>query len=122
MIFRVVFCLEIPFDQIELVNASYVEGRYNISVLRVTKFNRTTHGLTMEIETFRDIDENHSIEVFIYYNRLNNNQYTESPAHIRKVGISKILDRSCEKYSMNHLKNVSNFPQSKTGYILTFNL
>lgn len=67
--FKNVVAFDIQFDRIELLNALFHENRYNISVLRVAKFNRTGYGINMDAEFFNDINDEHFLEVRFYYNR-----------------------------------------------------
>lgn len=73
--FENVESLDIQFDRVEMMNTSYLENRYNISVLRVAKFNRTAYPFNFEGEFFNDIHLDHYLEMKFYYNHLNNNQY-----------------------------------------------
>lgn len=108
-----IIALDIQFDRVELANASYVENRYNISVLRISKFNRTAYGLNMEMETFMGFVAGHSAEIRFHYKRLKNNAYTLSPAKITKQPFCDILNKYYQGYWMNQLATVSNFPQLK---------
>lgn len=110
-----VFSLEFQFERIELKNESYIPNRYNVSLLRITKLNRTTYAMNLEAEFFNDADTNHSMEVRFYYNRLNNNQYSRSPAHLPKQSICNIGNKQYKDILMPHLKGNSNFPQLKPG-------
>lgn len=103
--------LEIQFDRIEMVNASYLEGWYNISLFRVAKYNRTAYGINFQGEFFNEINSEHYLEVKIYYNRLNNNQYSLSPAHISKTPFCDVFEKFYRKHWMHQLKGKSNFPQ-----------
>lgn len=49
---------ELQLDRIEINDSSYyVEGLYDVSLLRINKFNQTTFVLNAEFEIFVDIDE-----------------------------------------------------------------
>lgn len=107
--------VEIQFDRIELLNSSYIEGAYNVSEFRITKFNRTTYVFNTKAELFIDIDRNMKVQVNFHHNRFNNNQYTKTPMAISKDLICKIADKYYEKFIMIQVKNVSNFPQIEAG-------
>lgn len=107
--------VEIQFDRIELLNSSYVEGVYNVSEFRITKFNRTTYVFNTKIDFFIDIDRNIKVQVNFHHNRLNNNQYTKTPMAISKDLICNIADKYYQKFIMIQVKNVSNLPQIEAG-------
>lgn len=116
VIFRHITCLEYTFERFEIENGkSYREYAFNITVYRVAKFNRTTNGITLEGELYNDLGSNHSLEVLFYYNRLNNMQYTRTPAHIPKSPICDVLDKFYKTHWMEIAKDVSNLPQLKDG-------
>lgn len=102
---------EINFDRIELVNSSYLEGYYNISTLRIGKFNRTTYAFSAEFETFFEFNEKVFVEVEAYYNRLNNNQYQLSLFRVKKQSFCKFFELFYKNYTMSDFKNISNLPQ-----------
>lgn len=108
---HVVENLEIQFDRIELINGSYAENLYNISLLRVGKFNRTTYVLNFEGELFVDIPIDLSIEAAFYYNRFNNNQFYKTPARIPKESICSVGNKYYTNFLMAQLEDCSNFPQ-----------
>lgn len=103
---------ELIFDRVE-IDKPYIEGFYNVSLARITKFNRTTYVMNAEAETFMDIDEKVEYEVTFAYNRLNNNQYNISPFKIRR---DKLCDLS-EKYKNylidDQIKEKTNIPIPK---------
>lgn len=33
--------IEITFERVEMMNSTYLKGHYNVSMLRISKFNRT---------------------------------------------------------------------------------
>lgn len=102
---------EIQFDRIEFLNKSYVEGSYNLSELRITKFNRTTYVLNGKAEIFIDINRDIKAEVVFHYNRLNNNQYTKSPLSLSKDYLCNMGEKYYRKFIMAQVKDCSNFPQ-----------
>lgn len=104
---------EIQMDRIELLNSSYIEGYYNVSEFRITKFNRTSYVWNMNAALYRDLDESIEIEVTFHYNRLNNNQYNKSPMSLRKDKFCNIAEKYYRKFIMEPMKDVSNFPQLK---------
>lgn len=112
--YQYVNTFELIFDRIELLNSSYVEGYYNISLLRISKFNRTTYVLNSEFETMIDIMDNIEIEVGFYYNRFNNNQYNKSPARIAKDSVCVHAEKYYKKIVMDDVKDNSNLPQYGT--------
>lgn len=104
---------DITLDQVNLLNSSYVPGYYNISVLRISKFNRTTFVYNLEADILIDLNEEVFFEVEIYRSRLNNNQYTKSPARVPKLSYCEFLNTHYKKILMEGLKDTSNFPQLK---------
>lgn len=104
-------CLEVQFDRIELLNASYVKDIYNVSLLRVAKYNRTAYVLNLSVEFYTDLSNEISIEVLFYYNRLNNNQYNKSPFHIKKASLCEMGEKYYKGFLMEQMKDYSNFPQ-----------
>lgn len=107
--------VDIQFDRAEFLNESFSKNRYNISVLRVSKFNRTTYALNLEGELFNELNDDVLTEVRIYYNRLNNNQYTLTRAHIPKKPLCEIFDTFYHGYWMYQLEGKSNLPQLAPG-------
>lgn len=100
------------FDQLSLLNESYIQGMYNFSVLRVTKFNRTTFCLNYEFETFREFDTNILIDYSISSRRLNSDQFTTWLDAPRRESISSAINRY-ERFFRNGLKKFlehSNLP------------
>lgn len=108
--FKSISMNEVQFDRIESLNSSYVEGIYNLTLLRVGKFNRTTYVLNCNFETFVDIDHNWEIEASYHYNRFNNNQYNKSPMRVARSSIPKIFDNFHEFIVTDALKNNTNVP------------
>lgn len=106
---------EIQLDRVELLNQTYMEGFYNLSEFRVTKFNRTSYVWNAEVEMFSDIDDKLKLEVTFHHNRLNNNQYNKSPMQISKDTLCNIAEKYYRKFIMNDIKDISNFPQLKAG-------
>lgn len=54
--------VDIKLDQVKMLSEPYVEGLYNLSVFRVSKFNRTTFVLNVNLEYMIDFDESVYIE------------------------------------------------------------
>lgn len=102
---------EIEFDRVEILNKTYVDGFYNVSTLRVQKFNRTKHVVNLNAELLMDIDETIFMEINFYYNRLNNNQYSKTPARLPKTALCKVFDTYYRDLYMENFKEASNFPQ-----------
>lgn len=103
--------LEVQLDRVELVNSSYIENYYNVSLFRVSKFNRTAYVLHIVGELYVDLSDEFSVEATFYYNRFNNNQYNKSPARIPKQSICSVGERFYKGLLMEQLKSVSNLPQ-----------
>lgn len=106
-----VFSTEIQFDRIEMLNATYAEGYYNLSEFRITKFNRTAYVWNAKADFFVDIDMDIKVEVSFFYNRLNNNQYTKSPMGLPKDTLCNFAEKYYRKSLMKQFKDYSNFPQ-----------
>lgn len=104
--------VELIFDHVELLNGSFVEGIYNYSIHRITKFNRTTYVFNTEFETFVEFNnkENYEIEAIFFYNRLNNNQYTKSMIGVPKSNLCDALDKYKHLIFTPTNKNNHNFP------------
>lgn len=102
---------ELLYDRVEMLNSSYVEGRYNFSEYRISKFNRTTYVANANAEFYRDI-EDQEMEVVFHYNRLNNNQYTKSLINIKRNTICNIMDKYY-KFLIDESSD-TNFPASGT--------
>lgn len=85
--------LELHYDRVELLNASYVEGYYNVSQFQVNKFNRTTYVFNAAGEIFIDIDRTVTASMDLWYNRFNNNQYSKSPMRVPKSSLCDALDK-----------------------------
>lgn len=108
--FKSISMREVQFDRIELLNSSYIEGVYNMSLFRIGKFNRTTYVLNWNIELFVDIDDSWEIGISYYYNRINNNQYNKTPMRVARNSMTKVLDNFYEFIVTDALKNNTNFP------------
>lgn len=99
---------EAQFDRTELLNSTYYEGIYNVSMFRIAKFNRTTYVLNVEFENFIDIDENYELEVKFYFNRLNNNQYNLSPMRIPRSSYCATMQKFQSIIMSEETKNTTN--------------
>lgn len=110
--FKYVWTNEVQFDRVE-VTPSFVEGFFKIHEIRVTKFNRTTYVMNIDIDIFIDIDKDYTAEATFHYNRLNNNQYNKSPISVPKSDLCKIGDKYYPTFVMEQVRNGSNLPQYK---------
>lgn len=110
IILKNVWTNEIQFDRAEVIPL-FVEGLIKINEFRVTKFNRTSYVLNIDVDILNDIDEYVKGEASFYYNRLNNNQYNKSPLNVPRSGICKIADKYYPVFVMEQVKNSSNLPQ-----------
>lgn len=90
---QTVFAADIQFDRIEMLNGTYLEGVYNISLFRIAKLNRTMHVFNAEMDFLTDVDQFHSMEFTFYYNRLNNNQYSKTLMRIPKQVLCRVLEK-----------------------------
>lgn len=106
---------EVQFDRIESLNSSYIEGVYNLTLLRISKFNRTAYVLNGEIETFVDVDENVELESSFYYNRFNNNQYNKSPIRLTRISITKAIEKFYDIIITDSLRSKTNLPLQKVN-------
>lgn len=50
---------EVHLDRVELRNASYIPGLYNVSLIRIAKFNRTAYAFNLIGDLSRDISNKH---------------------------------------------------------------
>lgn len=101
---------DIYFDRVELLNSTYVDGLYNVSVLRIAKFNRTVYVMNFEFEIFVDFDQHHELEVSFHYNRLNNNQYTKSLLRVPRSSFCGLFVKYYSVVVTNEMKSHTNFP------------
>lgn len=101
----------VHFDQIKFHNGSALAGYYNFTTLRVAKFNRSTFVFNYEGELLTDYGEKIAFQADIYNSRLNNNQYTKSPANIPRMTACEAMNRYYKTYAMKDLKEYSNLPQ-----------
>lgn len=106
---------EIQFDRIEILNNTFVEGFYNVSEFRITKFNRTTYVLNTKAELFLDLTTDIKVQVNYYFNRLNNNQYYKTPMALPKDAACNFAEKFYRKFVMTQVKDISNLPQLKPG-------
>lgn len=101
---------EIYFDTIKIVPL-YLKDFFNITEVRITKYNRTTPVLNFCVDVLFDIDENLEGEINFHYNRLNNNQYNKMPFGIQKTKFDEIVEKFYTKYIMSDVINFSNLPK-----------
>lgn len=101
-IFAIVFFLwrcqlaapaDMIYDHVEMINGTSLEGVYNFTLFRISKYNHTSYVFNGEVEIYYDIEEDGDlyVELAFYYNRLNNNQYTKSPMRVRKDKVCTLL-------------------------------
>lgn len=103
--------LEIRYDRVELLNSTFIEGIYNISTFRISKFNHTAHVLNVNFELFINLDRNFFLEVYFHHNRLNNNQYTRSLLQVPNTNACFLLDKFWN-VGFGHLtRNDTNLPE-----------
>lgn len=102
--------MELIYDTMELLNASFIEGYLNYSAFRISKFNRTTYVLNATIDFFRDLDENFELEANFFYNRLNNNQYNKSPIRAQRQNICDFMKIYYHLLVTEKNKDNTNFP------------
>lgn len=110
-----VMTTEIQIDRIEFVNTTYMEGIYNISELRISRINRTTYAVSVEITSYVDLDKNWEYEISFFRNRFNNNQYYKMPLGLSKRSLCGTFEPVYEKKVQAVIKDISNFPQLKEG-------
>lgn len=72
---------ELHFDRAVLSNSTYLPGYYNVSLLHVSRMNRTTFGINAQFELFIDLDERCDLTLETYYKRLPGHEFTKSPLH-----------------------------------------
>lgn len=92
-------------------NSTYLEGFFNISTLRIGKFNRTTYALYLEVEVFADLDENIEMEIKYYYNRINNNQYNLMPIRFKRVKVCDLIEQYKSLLDYEEFRNITNIPE-----------
>lgn len=106
---------DLIYDRVELLNSSYLEGFYNITEYRISKFNHTSHVLNGKFEFFIDIDSDFYIEASINYNRLNNNQYTKTIFHVKKTPLCDYMQKLYGLFSSDLGPENGNFPRREHG-------
>lgn len=107
---------EIIYDRVELLNSSSLEGIYNFTEFRITKFNRTLFVINSKIELLQDLDETFEVEVLFYFNRLNNNQYTKSIARVKRDKLCIVATKFQDALFTNLNKDKTNLPPEGVGY------
>lgn len=85
--------LDLEMDRIEMMKELYHEGLLNVSQFRVTKFRRTTAVINLNSDVYINVNEDWEMDVFFYFNRSNNNQYTKHPARIFRDIVCNIIDQ-----------------------------
>lgn len=107
--------LEIRYDRVELLNSTLIEGIYNISTFRISKFNHTAHVLNVNFELFINLDQNFFLEVNFYHNRLNNNQYTKSLLQVPNTNACFLINKFWSVGFEHLTRNDTNLPEAKAG-------
>lgn len=103
---------EIIFDRVEIINASFVEGLYNISLFEITKYNRTTYVFNSKMDLLVDSDQDTKIRVNFYYNRMNNNQYSKTLMRIPNTPCCTSIQRASATLNIDSMDKYTNFPFS----------
>lgn len=103
---------EVVFDHVDFVNATFVKNLYNVSMLRIDKFNRTMYVANTDVEIYVDVDEYFEVAVSFYFNRFNNNQYSKAAMRVRRDKLCTIIDKYYNKFFINDLKGHTNLPTS----------
>lgn len=88
-----------------------MEDYYNFTTLRIAKYNRSTFVFNYVGQLLADYGEQFTFEADVYTSRLNNNQFTKSPANIPRMTTCEAVERFYKVYAMKALKDVSNMPQ-----------
>lgn len=101
---------DVYFDKLELLNSSYVERYYNMSLFRIAKYNRTAYVANVQVEFFIPFDENIFVEVVFYYNRMNNQQYTKSMVRVPKSNLCTTMEKYAGILILESIGNVTNLP------------
>lgn len=107
--------MEVILERAEIENSTYVEGRYNFSRCRITRFNRTKYVFETEFELMVDLNSDYSFELSYHYNRLSNNQYTRMPFQLPQMSVCLLFELYYKPYMMENVKNISNFPQYESN-------
>lgn len=100
----------IQFDEVELLNSSYLESFYNFSKLSVTKFNRSTFVLNLEAELLTDLNEDFLMDVAIYLKRKPGSSWSKNLYFYPNYYFCDAM-KKYRHYTMKDFKNFSNFPQ-----------
>lgn len=106
---------QFQYDRVDTPNSTDFEGIFNLTLMRVGKFNRTTYALYVDLETFTELDTNLEVEIKVYYNRINNNQYTLLPAQFKRDTVCNFIEKLRPFFNYDDVRNSTNIPEPKKG-------
>lgn len=101
----------VALDQVFLYNSTALDGFYNVTQMRIAKYNRTTFVLNFDGEIYFDVDETVFLQVEFYVSQFNNNQYQKSPFRVPKLTFCDFMKRLYVPWWQKDLKHTSNLPQ-----------
>lgn len=90
----------IQFDEVKLLNSTYLEGYYNISNLIVTKFNRSTFVFNADFELLMDSTEDFIMDITFYSKRRAGMNWSKSSYYFPKRSPCERLELF-KSYRMN---------------------
>lgn len=103
-------------------NSSFLEGYYNISEFRVSRFGRVSYGLNWEFEIFIDFDEKVYLEIETAFRRSNAYSFIKLLYHCKRLSFPNFHQTYFGVMNpfLDGFKNHSNFPTLEYGkrYIL----
>lgn len=108
---------EFRLDSALLNNSSFLEGYYNISEFRVSRFGRVSYGLNWEFELFIDFDEKVYLEIEIAWRRSNAYSFIKLLYHCKRLSFPNFHQYyfAVMKPFLDGFKNHSNFPTLEYG-------
>lgn len=109
--------VEFVLDQAKLMSSTYLEGYYNFSEFRVSKFARFSYGLNQKFELFVDFDENIFLQIQIYWRRSNAHEYRQLLHHLKRLPFPDFHQTyfTFVKPMVDGFQNCSNIPPFEYG-------
>ncbi|XP_055543291.1 uncharacterized protein LOC129728848 [Wyeomyia smithii] len=99
--------IDVMFEKIEQVNGTHI---YDLSKIRVRKFNRTIWVLDGTMDLLVDGDDRYEISVIAAYSSLGNNQFNQYPMKIAPHRLCQFFSTTWREY-YSYFKDCTNFPE-----------
>lgn len=103
----------VQIDEVKLLNSSYLSGFYNFSKLSVSKFNRSTFVLNVDMEFLTDFDEEYFIGLTYYFKKRPGSNWNKKFFTWPKRPICDAL-KIFNRFAMQGYNN-TNIPQFEEG-------